>query len=561
MAQQSSMPPGFVVQRRRNPRRIALLGCLGLLGACAVLAVIVSLLPNPRGSGVSVVGTAVPTVVVASASTNAPSQPTVAPTEPLQIVSTSAPTEPPTAPTLAPTVRPVDSPTPKPEPTRAPVVPFAVTSPRDGARVREGTITVQGTGTPGQEMTHDLPGPDEHATPNASGRWQMQVRLQPGENNLKFRQGEAGNGTERTLRVTYVLPPTPTPEPTDTPEPTATPVPTDTPEPTATPTPLPKPVTLSGRGQDVTRKFVAPGPVSIARFEHSGESNFIVTAYGPEGEDLLVNEIGDYTGSRPLFGEGTYYFDVDADGPWSVTIEAAGRQQDAAAGISGRGDFVSGLFEPAEEGPAPYSFSHDGDSNFVVLLHCGGGSELVQNEIGRVDGSSMVNLSDGPCLWEVEADGSWSLGPRGSSSQPADEAEHSYTIELYADGPDNDPGVNLRARPAAESELLAEIPEGELVEAAQGTVPGAGKYDWRPVRYEGQEGYIRADLLSEEPSAASEQPSTSTGEDCDPNYSGACVPVYPPDVDCGDIAATGFMVVGEDVHGLDGRNENGIACE
>jgi hypothetical protein len=55
-------------------------------------------------------------------------------------------------------------------------------------------------------------------------------------------------------------------------------------------------------------------------------------------------------------------------------------------------------------------------------------------------------------------------------------------------------------------------------------------------------------------SAAPAQP---TG--CDPNYEGACVPPYPPDVDCIDIGEE-VEVVGEDVHDLDlGGDEE--ACE
>jgi micrococcal nuclease len=46
---------------------------------------------------------------------------------------------------------------------------------------------------------------------------------------------------------------------------------------------------------------------------------------------------------------------------------------------------------------------------------------------------------------------------------------------------------------------------------------------------------------------------------CDPNYAGACVPPYPPDVDCGDLPAGGFRVVGSDPHHLDGDGD-GVAC-
>jgi micrococcal nuclease len=50
------------------------------------------------------------------------------------------------------------------------------------------------------------------------------------------------------------------------------------------------------------------------------------------------------------------------------------------------------------------------------------------------------------------------------------------------------------------------------------------------------------------------------GGNCDPSYSGVCIPPYPPDLDCGDIAFTNFQVTGSDPHGFDGDND-GIGCE
>ena len=50
---------------------------------------------------------------------------------------------------------------------------------------------------------------------------------------------------------------------------------------------------------------------------------------------------------------------------------------------------------------------------------------------------------------------------------------------------------------------------------------------------------------------------------CDPNYSGGCVPPYPPDLDCADIRALGIAPVrsiGSDPHRLDGDHD-GIGCE
>jgi micrococcal nuclease len=54
----------------------------------------------------------------------------------------------------------------------------------------------------------------------------------------------------------------------------------------------------------------------------------------------------------------------------------------------------------------------------------------------------------------------------------------------------------------------------------------------------------------------------TTGK-CDPNYTGGCVPPYPPDVDCADIRALGIApvrVIGTDVHRLDGDGDGG-GCE
>ena len=62
-------------------------------------------------------------------------------------------------------------------------------------------------------------------------------------------------------------------------------------------------------------------------------------------------------------------------------------------------------------------------------------------------------------------------------------------------------------------------------------------------------------------------PTTRPAAACDPNYSGACVPID-SDVDCGGGSGNGpsyvyakrFQVVGNDVYGLDADND-GIACE
>ena len=126
----------------------------------------------------------------------------------------------------------------------------------------------------------------------------------------------------------------------------------------------------------------------------------------------MVNEIGNYQGIRPLIAdEDQFYFEVEADGSWTIRIETISGEPEAAQGLEGKGDYVSGLFEPSATGPVPYSVSHDGDANFIVYLYCAGGQDSVQNEIGKVSGSVVVRFSDAPCFWDVRADGNWSLKP------------------------------------------------------------------------------------------------------------------------------------------------------
>jgi hypothetical protein len=75
--------------------------------------------------------------------------------------------------------------------------------------------------------------------------------------------------------------------------------------------------TASGRGDDVV---VLGGSASAAKITHSkGRSNFVVEAYSLEtGEGgLLVNEIGGYSGTRPLTAPALVQ--VTADGYWTIS--------------------------------------------------------------------------------------------------------------------------------------------------------------------------------------------------------------------------------------------------
>jgi hypothetical protein len=77
-------------------------------------------------------------------------------------------------------------------------------------------------------------------------------------------------------------------------------------------------VPMNGIGDDVVRLSPASSALTTLRVIHDGSSNFAIISYSDSGADLLVNEIGAYTGDV-LLAPGTFLLEVSADGAWSVT--------------------------------------------------------------------------------------------------------------------------------------------------------------------------------------------------------------------------------------------------
>jgi hypothetical protein len=72
-----------------------------------------------------------------------------------------------------------------------------------------------------------------------------------------------------------------------------------------------------GRGDSV---LAYTGPNGVAAINHSGSSNFIVSNYptGASFADLVVNEIGPYSGRRPFKGPSLVV--IRADGDWTINL-------------------------------------------------------------------------------------------------------------------------------------------------------------------------------------------------------------------------------------------------
>ncbi len=179
------------------------------------------------------------------------------------------------------------------------------------------------------------------------------------------------------------------------------------------------PIQLSGNGQTATQVFTLEKGISIFEITHTGgESNFSVILRKSNGEwvDLLVNEIGNYSGKKAvgIDSKGTYLLDIEADGNWTVNIT----QPRPSSGVkkpinfTGTGDDVPQFMYFKKKGLARFNMSHSGESNFVVWLFNEKGNrvDLLVNEIGNYNGSTSVRIpKKGVYLLDITADGSWSI--------------------------------------------------------------------------------------------------------------------------------------------------------
>lgn len=175
-------------------------------------------------------------------------------------------------------------------------------------------------------------------------------------------------------------------------------------------------IELSGSGAEVSDPFQLEEGLSVITLTHSGDSNFIVRVLSTSDDDTeyLVNEIGDYDGVT-AFGvdvAGEYVLDVDADGPWTATIEQPRDTSNAqyTKSFSGEGMMVTDFIK-VEEGLAVFNFTHDGDSNFIVHLLDEGGDVVgyLANQIGEYEGSIAEYVDEGTYVVRIDADGEWTM--------------------------------------------------------------------------------------------------------------------------------------------------------
>lgn len=183
----------------------------------------------------------------------------------------------------------------------------------------------------------------------------------------------------------------------------------------------PAPINLSGSGQMATDPFNLESGLSIFRMTHQGSRNFSVKLLDQNGrpaglDSLLANEIGPFEGSQAVQAKaGQYVLDIQADGPWTVTIEQP-RPSTApqTTSFSGNTKTATDFFE-LSQGLHKFTMTHQGSRNFSVkVLDKNGASagldSLLANEIGPFNGSKAFRASkDDIYLLQVDADGPWTI--------------------------------------------------------------------------------------------------------------------------------------------------------
>ena len=191
----------------------------------------------------------------------------------------------------------------------------------------------------------------------------------------------------------------------------------------------PEPIRLSGNGQMATELFNLEEGLSVFRMTHQGDGNFSATLLDEDGQraggtrgldSLLANVIDSFEGSHAVGVEaGRYVLDVQASGPWTITIEQP-RPSSAlqTTNFTGNSQSATDFFQ-LSQGLKTFNMTHEGNGNFSVTLldkngrragGMGGLESLLVNEIGSFDGSKAVRIpEEGIYLLQVQADGPWSI--------------------------------------------------------------------------------------------------------------------------------------------------------
>ena len=185
-------------------------------------------------------------------------------------------------------------------------------------------------------------------------------------------------------------------------------------EPKVAPEPEPaEPQSFSGTGSEVVMLEPLGEDVFYATVTHDGLSNIALWSVDENGQDidLLVNEIGGYEGEVALnFGEDPAALRIEADGAWTIDLVhlAEAPRWDGEGVYEDTGDSVL-IVDGVADGLTPVTLTHDGESNFAIWAWGESYPDLIVNDIGAYDGTTL--LPDGSLVLHVDADGTWTISP------------------------------------------------------------------------------------------------------------------------------------------------------
>lgn len=171
------------------------------------------------------------------------------------------------------------------------------------------------------------------------------------------------------------------------------------------------PQSFSGTGSEVVILEPLDEEVLFATVTHSGSSNVALWSVDENGQDidLLVNEIGNYEGQVAFnFRDNPAAVRIEADGEWAIDLAhlSEAPRWDGKGAYEAKGDSIV-IVDGVADGLTPVTLTHDGKSNFAIWAWGESYPDLIVNDIGSYDGTTL--LPDGSLVLQVSADGNWTI--------------------------------------------------------------------------------------------------------------------------------------------------------
>ncbi len=146
---------------------------------------------------------------------------------------------------------------------------------------------------------------------------------------------------------------------------------------------------------------------AVLHIEHNGDGGFSVVSYeGDEYDELLVAEVGNYSGDLLIDHSGDFNLEVKcSSGNWS--IKSSELSIDDSSSFSGNGDTITGI---TSYSGGSWKLEHFGEGGFSVVEYGvnEGYMELLVAKVGNYSG--IVKVEKAPNIFfEVKADGDWTI--------------------------------------------------------------------------------------------------------------------------------------------------------